>query len=106
MDDPNHEATPPVQPPRAVTSASQARIVRLEPEGEEDDRRDPGPGSTASTRSSASASEIASGFSSSRCFPARAAAAAMGACTSGGTANATPSTAARNAAMSSYGVAP
>ena len=61
--------------------------------------------STASTRPSAAGSVSAMGFSSSRCLPSRAACVAMAACTSGGTANDTASTAARNAETSRYGVA-
>ena len=77
-DDPNHEVRPPAQPPRAVTSASQARIssrnLRVKKTTDAT-----WPSSTAATNSSASASAMAMGFSSIRCLPARAAAAAIGA---------------------------
>jgi hypothetical protein len=56
--------------------------------------------STAFTSTPPAAAEVAIGFSSSRCLPAAAARAAMAACTSGGTANATPSTPARNSPKS------
>ena len=104
-DDPNHEARPPAQPPRAVTSASQARICawNLRVKKTTDATSPP---ATAATRSSASACAMAMGFSSIRCLSARAAAAAMGACTSGGTAKATPSTAASSASTSAKPTAP
>jgi len=77
-DDPNHEASPPAQPPCAVTSASHARIsarnLRMKKTTDAT-----WPSATAATSSSASASAMAMGFSSIRCLPARAAAAAMGA---------------------------
>ena len=62
--------------------------------------------STAATSLSASSADSATGFSSSRCLPACAARTASGACTCGGTANATASTLSRNAPKSAWAVAP
>ena len=102
---PSQTATPPDQPlpdqpPRACSSASQARISRLNRQVKKTTEATPA-FSTAVTTASASATDSATGFSSSRCLPASAARIASGACTSGGTANETASTLPRNASKSS-----
>src|SRR5215472_15531895 len=96
---------PPDQPPRACWSASQARISVLKRKVKNTTEATPD-ASTAATSLSASSMASAIGFSSSRCLPASAARIASGACTCGGTANATASTASRNAPTSGKAVAP
>src|SRR5579875_1658207 len=86
---------PPDQPPRACSSVSQARISALNRSVKKTTEATPA-ASTAATSLSASSRDSATGFSSSRCLPASAARIASGACTCGGTANETASTASRN----------
>ena len=99
-DEPSQTKSAPVQrswPP--VTPASQARNAGWKSSVKKTTDAT-WAASTASTSAPPAATEVAIGFSSSRCLPAAAARAARAACTSGGTANATPSTAARNSSKS------
>jgi hypothetical protein len=95
----------PDQPPRACSSASQARISRLNRQVKKTTEATPAFWTAAAT-ASASSAQSAIGFSSSRCLPASAARIASGACTSGGTANATASTLSRNSPKSWWRTAP
>ena len=99
--DPSHTAQPPAQPPWLPKPASQALTSGWN--GWVKKTTDATPASaTAAASWSASAAEMATGFSRSRCLPARAACTAIGHCTSGGTEKATASTSARNASRSRW----
>jgi hypothetical protein len=103
--EPNMVTRPPVQPPVATVSRRKSskpgenRWVKKITEATSCP-------ATADTTSSAAATVSASGLSSSRCFPARAARAASPACTSGGSATAIASTSASSASTSRYGRTP
>ena len=79
---PSQTADPPAQPPRSAACASQARTSAWN-RAVKNTTDATWACSTAWTRTSASAAEVAMGFSSNRCLPARAAVVAMAACTSG-----------------------
>ena len=101
---PSQTTLPPPHRCRA-TSASQARTSGWNRAVKNTTDATPA-SATARVRASAAGSDVAMGFSSSRCLPAAAALVARPACTSGGTANATASTSARKASKSPNPAAP